>query len=86
MWTDSDDDSFEDPDYVPSDDSEHNSYSSLDRCRYIREHSEILAQLYASLKSTGCEALGDAFLQLCSFHDFANFCYKKTQPTADFPN
>ena len=78
--------SDEDPDYYPSDndDSVDNEHSNVadpthDRCMYIKLYETELMEAYGKLKSFGLDLMGPAFLQLCDFTKFANFCYKNTQ-------
>jgi hypothetical protein len=71
-----------DPDYYPSDDNSSVSAveDSHDRCRYIQQYESELQVAFATLKDHGNRVMGPAFLQLCDFHTFANFCYKHTLP------
>ena len=80
-----------DPDYVPSDDEDDAcslvsldyNCSTYDRCLYIRTYREELLEIYEHLLTHNRQHMGPAFLQLCSFHNFANFCYRHSQPTSD---
>ena len=74
-----------DPDYYPSDvDSFISAVEDThDRCRYIRQYEAELQVAFAVLKDHGHTVMGDAFLQLCDFHTFANFCYRHTLPVTE---
>ena len=51
-----------------------------DRCKYIEMYETELLATFAELKHRGNNVMGPAFLQLCDFATFANFCYNHTQP------
>ena len=73
-----------DPDYYPSDNSSQDANdSTMDRCKYIDNYYDELNHLHNLLLNEGRELMGSAFLQLCTFSNFANFCYKLTTPTSD---
>jgi hypothetical protein len=82
----SDEDSDEDPEYLPSDaeDDSGDDYGTAartqDRCQYIQRYKDELTNLHGEMVSQGQQLMGPAFLQLCDFTTFANFCYKNTTP------
>ena len=79
-------DSEDDPDYrEDSDDSEESDIPrTLGRMRaqWVVDHHEALSEAYHIFLETGRKLFGNAFFQNGSINNFANLCFKYTQPGA----